>query len=124
MQFRLNVPMIPPSPNVMRRKYRNVHAYRKLRICWQNALLVVTGSSAALAAIRKMAMAHERIGVSIHILHTKQYDPDNLYGSAKVVLDAMENLRFIKKDNDEHIKLHVTQQENREAMTFVVLEGL
>jgi hypothetical protein len=126
MQFWLNVPMIPPSPNVMRRKYRNHHVYKKLREAWEYALMVAPGSSAVLAGIRKMAVAHERVSVHICIAHASLYDPDNLYGSAKVVLDAMENLRFIKKDNEEHIKLHVTQtvEKNSAAMTFVVLEGL
>jgi hypothetical protein len=126
MQFRFDVPMIPPSPNELRRKYRNPHVYKKLRLSWELALMVAPGSAVRLAGIRKMAVAHDRIGVFIRIEHTTPYDPDNLTGSVKVVLDAMKNLRFLKDDDHAHIDLHVTQtvQKNREAMTFVVLEGL
>jgi hypothetical protein len=36
--MKLTVPMIPPSGNVLRRQYRHLMAYKRLREAWQRSL--------------------------------------------------------------------------------------
>jgi len=41
----ITVPMVPPSPNVMKRKYRHFMAYKRLREDWEKTLLYFTPTS-------------------------------------------------------------------------------
>lgn len=106
--------MIPPSPNVMRRKYRHPMAYRHLRKQWEQALsgyaLVHCGTSEVNRQI-KCAEVGERFNVEITLGHSRPYDPDNLPGSLKVVLDALKNIHFIADDDAQSIELEPPLQE-------------
>lgn len=122
----LTVHMLPPSPNVLRRKYRNPHVYKKLRETWENYLIVVSGSALKTAAIRAMAKSGAKILVKITIYHKKAYDKDNMaYGAVKVVLDAMVNVGFLEDDGPEHIDLFVSQKiQPGDPYTEIILEAM
>lgn len=107
--FILSIPMIAPSPNVLRRKYRFPKAYMKLRKLWESSLAIASGGAENLQIIRKLAMT-ERLRVSMLIHHGGEYDPDNLQGSYKVVLDALCNIGFIPGDRAKDIDLLPARQ--------------
>lgn len=114
----LRVPGVPPSPNVLRRKYRSVFAYMNLRKDWERALYWGTGGSRHVREQQTRAKV-DRMHVQIHLAHKKFYDPDNLPGSVKVVLDALKNIGFIKDDSAEHIELSVTQAISTDVYTRI-----
>jgi hypothetical protein len=126
MAVTLAMPGIPPSANVLKRKYRNPHVYKKLRDGWQRTSWALVqgrdrGWLLAMAAIGK------RMRVDVTLMHGRVYDTDNAYGSVKPILDGLVNLHFLAGDSDEHIDLHVTQQKIRANETIIVIreaEGL
>lgn len=129
MIFNLHVPMVPPSPNEMRRKYRHPKVYMHLRKVWETSLAAAAGSSDNVRAIREMAKIHK---VRVQIIMTfggkrKGYDPDNVQGSQKVVLDALKNIGFLFDDSKKHIDLLPPRQVDGEHFTtdtLVILEVL
>jgi Holliday junction resolvase RusA-like endonuclease len=52
----------------------------------------------------------------------RQYDLDNLYGSVKLLLDAMRELGIILGDTPHHINLVVEQEKSPDKSTFVQIE--
>lgn len=121
MTFTINVPMIPPSPNAIKRQYRNHHAYKKLRSTWENSLFIATGSAALAREIRTAATLTRKMNVTITVMHKGSYDPDNLTGSVKVVLDAMRNIGFLRNDRAKDIELHVNQDRAAIPETIIIL---
>jgi len=117
----LDIPLVPPSPNVMRRKYRSPLAYRRLRQLWETNLFHATGSAALSQKLKQQAEAKNAVAITVY--HKKPYDPDNLTGSAKVVLDALRNIGFIKDDSARYIALTVEQVVGPDKRTTVRIEA-
>lgn len=100
--------MVPPSPNVMRRKYRHPMAYRRLRKEWEKELFnngLLQCGAREVNTQTASAEAGKHFNVEITLGHSRPYDPDNLPGSLKVVLDALKNIHFIADDDAKHIEL-------------------
>ena len=93
------MPGIPPSANILKRKYRTPHAYKDLRNSWQRET-------------RKMK-------VTFTLEHSRSYDTGNAYNSVKPLEDALKNLGIIKDDSPEWIELHVEQVKSRENQTTI-----
>ena len=49
----------------------------------------------------------------------RAFDKDNLYGSAKILIDAMRQLEIIKEDTPAHLELTVDQEKSPDKTTFV-----
>lgn len=128
MSWTIEVPLVAPSTNVLRRKYRNPHAYRCLRENWENFLFYFKPHAYRNDSPQRMireAAERARIRVQVTVYHTKKYDRDNLWGSQKPVLDALRNIGFIKDDSDDWIELLMPQQViGKERKTVVTLEAL
>ena len=106
----LTIPGIPPSPNVLKRKYRNPHAYRKLRMAWENDLAhSVSGSWRKLELQRQARTGRMFVEVTLH--HSREYDADNLVGSLKPVVDALANVGYIGGDSYDKLALLPPRQE-------------
>lgn len=43
--------------------------------------------------------------VQITLFHKKEFDPDNLAGCQKPILDALVNIHFLADDDREHLEL-------------------
>jgi hypothetical protein len=106
----LEVPDIPPSPNVVKRKYRSPHAYKRLRDAWQVMLLASIGPHHR-ASLRELARRAGRMCVQIKLYHVGTYDDDNLAGSLKPVLDALVNIGFLAGDSPDKLNLLPPSQE-------------
>jgi hypothetical protein len=120
MSVTIPCPGIPPSANVLRRKYRDPHAYAKLRDGFKHTLYyLVTGRDRAW--LMAMAAIGKKMRVDITLIHKKQYDPDNLAGSVKPLLDSLVNLRFLANDDPPHIDLHIMQQKLNANETILVI---
>lgn len=130
MRFQLSVPMVPPSPNEMRRKYRHPKVYMNLRKVWETSLAAAAGSSEKLRAIREAVASSPKMRVQIIITQgggRKGYDPDNVQGSQKVVLDALKNIGFLRDDSAKHIQLFPPKQivgDHFTTDTLVLLETM
>jgi len=53
--MKVTVPMIPPSPNALRWRYRNPHAYKRLREACERSLMYAVESASAHQALVKQA---------------------------------------------------------------------
>jgi hypothetical protein len=114
------LPGIPPSANVLKRKYRNPHAYARLRDMWQRLCWAfIQGSDRQW--LMAMADLKKRMRVDVNFAHTKLDDPDNLPGRCKVLLDGLVRLQFLANDDPLHIELHVTQIKIRQNETTLVI---
>ena len=95
--------MVPPSPNELRRKYRNPHVYAKLRDDWQKAILVMTPLDDRNEM--KAKGQKNRMIVQIEIHNSRRYDDDNLAGAQKPILDALKNIGFIHDDSPTWLRV-------------------
>lgn len=100
----LEVRAVPPSPNELRRKFRNPHAYKKLRGAWEWALLGSLGPHHRQALIL-LAKTAPKLRVQITFHHSREFDPDNLGGTQKIILDALTNIHFLAGDSAKEIEL-------------------
>jgi hypothetical protein len=100
----LEVPDIPPSPNVLKRKYRHPLAYKKLRTMWEWALYC-SPCGHHRKALKEQAKKVGKLEVQITMHHARFFDPDNLAGAQKVVLDALVNIGFLGGDSPDKLNL-------------------
>jgi hypothetical protein len=113
------MPGCPPSGNVMRRKYRSPHAYKRLREGWQRTIW------AFLAPGRRCyELPEQKMHVVVTIEHMKLYDADNAISGCKPLLDSLTNLGIIRDDSPERIELHVLQVKSRENQTTISVEAI
>ncbi len=118
----ITVPLVPPSPNELRRKYRNPHAYRRLRQLWEHNLFYSACSVENRNELIEMVNSGSRMIVEITIHHLGRFDDDNLAGAQKPILDALVNIGFLKGDSLEHLCLKVARQvKSTEKKTVVVI---
>jgi Holliday junction resolvase RusA-like endonuclease len=110
---RIVIPMVPPSPNELRRRYRNPHVYKRLREAWERSLLYGVESAAAHQELVKQGQ--ERVRVEFTIAHPKPYDPDNAIGCLKPVLDAMRKVGWIRDDSETWLELRTVRQQRSAA---------
>ena len=63
-----------------------------------------------------------RVEITRHYGYRKrEFDLDNLYGSAKLLLDAMRGIGVIPDDTPKHIDLCVEQKKSPDKSTFVTI---
>lgn len=115
----LTILAVPPSPNELRRKYRNPHAYKRLREQWEHDLHYGVSCSRHRQELREHAQ-QGRLQVEITVYHARAYDPDNLQGCQKVVLDALVNIGFLADDSIQKLHLLPARQiRSKELKTTV-----
>jgi hypothetical protein len=113
---RIEVPGVPPSHNVLRRKYRNHHAYARLREKWRRDLWY---SATPLLRARLLGVGAQKKIVKILISHKRYFDVDNAYAACKPILDAMVGLGWLKDDSPEWLELRVDQEKVNGAWTRI-----
>lgn len=122
--MKITIPMVPPSPNELRRKYRNPFAYKRLREAWENSIAygVDNGREKQFLEVQ----GRGRVRVKITVFNSRMYDQDNLTGSIKPILDALKNIHFLKDDNAEWLELLPVQQyhaKRQQEQTVIEIEG-
>lgn len=114
----ITVPLVPPSPNVLKRKYRDPHAYKALRDQWEHDLAFgVSSSREKLELMTQARRGKVRLDITVH--HPGVYDPDNLVGSLKPVLDALRNVGYIFNDTPMWMEFHVEQIKTTRQKTVI-----
>lgn len=112
----LEIPAAPPGLNVLLRMnwYRR-HAEGKKwqKLIWVARCQAVVGKPDPILRAR----------VILTRTSPKRLDQDNLYGSAKLVLDALKHLELIVDDNPEALEL-VVRQEIGKAKLRIELSAL
>ena len=53
----------------------------------------------------------------------RAFDKDNLYGSSKLLVDALRDFKIIPDDTPKHINLTVTQEKSPTTETFVEIDA-
>lgn len=64
----------------------------------------------------------ERVCVAITFWHQQRFDPDNLVGAAKPILDALRRVRYIRNDDREWLDLRVEQRQALPRKTVIEIE--
>lgn len=105
----ITVPFTPPSANVLKRKYRNPHAYARLRDSWQHTIYYLIDAQTRMW-LEAMAKLGKKMRVEITIQHKKLYDEDNAMAGCKPLLDSLVRLKLLADDNSAHLELSVTQE--------------
>lgn len=103
---------IPPSPNVVKREYRNPHKYQRLRKSWEWELFTAPAPHHRRALILQ-AKKPGKLWVQVEMYHARFYDPDNAIGAQKVVLDALVNIHFLAGDSPDKLDLRGVVQLKR-----------
>lgn len=116
----LNIRRTPPSPNEIKRQFRNPHVYKQLRHQWGWELKAAAGLDRF--RLEALADTQTKMRVKIHIAHKQKFDPDNLVGSVKVILDALREIHFLADDSPELLELEVTQEQSKTPYTLVLME--
>jgi len=112
---------IPPSGNVLRRKYRNPFSYAMLRETWKRDLWYsVSGKERDW--LTGMAGAKQKMRVTISVAHKKLYDKDNLYSGVKPIVDALRMNNFLHEDSPEFCELLCSQEKINAKRTTIVIE--
>lgn len=106
----IEVPGIPPSPNELRRKYRNPHAYKRLRERWEHDLAYGLSGGAHQRKALTSESQTRRMAVQVTLYHARLFDADNLTGALKPVLDALVRIHYLKDDGPAWLHLLPTQQ--------------
>ena len=115
--------LVPRSANLLRRKYRNPHAYARMRDEWSWNLMAAATLNER-HALKQFPKTMKRTKIDIHVQHSRLFDRDNLWASVKPILDSMKNLHWITDDSDEEIELQVTQGKAQPDKTVIKLELL
>jgi hypothetical protein len=114
----IHLPVV--SHNVLRRKYRNPHAYRKLRNDYGWALKAANAAS-------KLGQATGPRRVLIIRLMGKgaqRFDPDNLAGGAKPLVDELVTLGVLIDDTDAAATITYSQRKTGATGTRIEVEDL
>ena len=112
MSVTILVPMVPPSGNQMRRKYRDRFNYRDLRDAWQRTIhALIQGNNKAW--LEAMARDNKAMEMFITVEHMRKYDRDNLISGVKMIPDSYQRLGFLAGDDEARLKLHVDQTKGR-----------
>ena len=106
----LNIPAIPPSPNVLRRKYRNPHVYQRLRNSWESWLLFAPQGTHERDIWRKSIAYGAKVRLNVRLYHKGTYDPDNLVGCLKPVIDALVRVKYLLDDSAKYFELGQIEQ--------------
>ena len=108
MSTTIHVAMCPPSGNVLHRRYRSPHAYRKLREKWEQSIAYAVKDASEKNALIKQAHAC-RMHLKVTLIHKGMFDDDNLYSSLKPVLDALVKVGYLRDDSAKWLELEAAQ---------------
>lgn len=118
MSVTIVCPMVPPGGNQMRRKYRDHHAYARLRESWQRTIwALVQGRDKVW--LESMAKIGKTMHMFITVEHMGVYDRDNLFAGVKAIPDSFVRLKFLAGDDEARLKLHVDQNKGRMNETTI-----
>ena len=120
----LTVPLVPPSANALRRKFRHPHSYKKLREVWERSLAYAATNAEERTQLKKQASCF-KVRVRVTVTHAGEYDKDNFFAALKPVLDALIRIGYLHDDNSEWMELECEQQTHpRVKKTTVTIEAL
>ena len=110
--FSIEIPETVPSLNIIMRLHWT--SRRKLSQRWQWNIL-----AARPAVFKNYPLSR------VHITRRskKLLDADNLYGSAKIVVDALKTARLIVDDSPRHMEL-VCSQEKGKPCTEITIQAI
>lgn len=111
---KISLPIVTLSPNKMLR----MHWSERYKLQKDYGYLI----NAAIEDKHKVKYRPERRKVEICSYRKQLLDPDNLYGSVKLLLDAMEGAELIWVDSPEYLSLSVSQEiDSRNQRTEVTV---
>ena len=114
--MQIAIPMLTPSLNELKRKYRHPMAYKRLRTSWEWAV------KAAIMPVQEEPFC--RCVVTITRVGPRELDWDNLTAGFKPLLDALVNNRVIEDDRPAVVVELRSRQRKGEPGTIIDIEPL
>lgn len=95
----LHIPLSIPSQNVLRRKYKNRHAYARLRkrFCWAVWVAKLRAEVPEATGKRRMRI------VRLVGPRGRMYDYGNLVGGCKPLVDELVKAGLLVDDSPDHV---------------------
>lgn len=109
------VPRIPVTINRLSREHWSKRVLH--RKTWMLEIRAALGTGRKYQELRAWAECGDKVRVEVHVIHTKEFDPDNLYSAAKIPMDAMKGIGCLADDTNKHVELVVTQAIGKEKVT-------
>lgn len=120
MSWSIRIQRHTPSQNVLVRKYKNPHAYAKLRNELSQWIMVGMANAGIPKAKRRRRLTITRFAKSKrHLL-----DRGNLVGGCKPLLDAATQQGLILDDKEEHLDDIYHQEVGPAAEVHILVEDL
>lgn len=112
--LRLDIPVVPPSPNRVLGKHWSTKAGVKNE--WVQRIrqqFIPRPENISLAQPRR---------VRITLCHARLYDKDNAYAACKPVIDALKHWQLIWDDSMEYLNLRVAQEKCPHKQRHTIIE--
>jgi hypothetical protein len=118
MSVLITVPMIPPSGNALRRRFRSPFEYKRLREGWQHTIwAMIQGRDKRW--LEETAKAGTKMFAGITIYHRKAYDMDNAHAGIKPILDSFVRLGYLAGDDHDHLQVQIEQVKSVQGQTTI-----
>lgn len=114
------LPFVPPSANVLRRKYRHWAAYAQLRNGIQKTLAVLIQGKDRMWLMAN-ASIRTKMRVDACLCHQRLFDPDNAVAAMKPILDSLVRLKYLAGDSSDKLELHVSQEKQSTLSTKITI---
>jgi hypothetical protein len=109
------VPRVPMTINRLSREHWRKRVEEKHT--WMLELRAAMNPGRKHQELRAWAECGDKVRVEIHVVHGKEFDPDNLYSAAKIPLDALKGIGCLMDDTGRHVELKVSQEIGKPKMT-------
>lgn len=117
----IEIPRAPATAGELRRRYRHPHAYKDYRNQWQEELMFCLHQPQK-GKLTKHADQQGKVRLLITIFPKHLWDPDNLTGAMKPLIDAAKHIGYLHDDDPAHLDLEVRQMKRQGARPLTILE--
>jgi hypothetical protein len=130
MEITVDYPLVPPSLNELRGKYKNPHAYKRLR---ESLDYIVAYGTPRKDAVQLLNWTRQKrpVKITVKVFHnrSRRLDFDGLVGGLKPFFDILKQCGFIVDDGPKWLQHGEHSQELerdprkcRTVVTFSLLE--
>ncbi len=106
---------LPPSINKLLRTHWAERHKQALAYGWEMRAAIAKDDINVLKAWRDLGL---KLRVTMQVSTPREYDQDNVQSLAKIPLDAMKSMQWIRDDGPAYVQLAVTQQVGKKAITY------
>lgn len=115
MTVEFEIPRIPATINRLSRAHWSYRVREKN--LWMQELSAVLGSLRLKKTLTAWADCGYKVKIEMHVIHSKEFDPDNLWSICKIPLDTLVTMGCLGGDTSRHVELSVSQEIGKAKLT-------